>query len=78
MFPVFSNVSKVTMYEGWFSCKDFPRLMNGGRFPPGGRFHFLLSSETLPLLAGNSLLVIQKAKLLNMNSKLWLPPQVKV
>ena len=51
--------------------------MNEGRFPIGGRFHFLLSSETLPLLVGNSLLVIQKAKLLNMKSKLWLPPQVK-
>ena len=38
---------------------------------------FLLSSETLLLLAGNSLLVIQKAKLLDMNSKFWPPPQVK-
>ena len=37
-------------------------------FPAGGRSHFLLSSWTLPLLVGNSLLVIQKAKLLNMNS----------
>ena len=27
-----------------------------GPFPAGGRFHFLLSSWTLPLLAGNSLL----------------------
>ena len=42
--------------------------MNEGRFPAGGRFHFLLSPETLPLLAGNSLSLIQKAKLLNMNS----------
>ena len=51
-----------------FSCKDFPRLMNEGRFKGGGRFHLLLSSKTLPLLEGNSLSVIQKAKLLNMNS----------
>ena len=51
--------------------------MNETRFPAGGRFHFLSSSETLPRLAGNSLLVIQKAKLLNMNSELWVPPQVK-
>ena len=53
--------------------------MNEGRFPGGGRFHFLLSSWTLPLIAdaGNSLSVIQKGKLLNMNSDFWLPPQVK-
>ena len=48
--------------------EDFHRLMNEGRFPEGGRFHFLVSSWTLLLLAGNSLLVIQKAKLLHMNS----------
>ena len=42
--------------------------MNEGRFPAGERFHFLLSSQILLLLAGNSLLVIQKAKLLHMNS----------
>ena len=50
-------------------------MMNEGHFPAGGRFRFLLPSQTLPLLAGNSLLVIQKAKLLNMNSQFWLPPQ---
>ena len=38
--------------------------MNEGRFLEGGKFHFLLASQTLLLLAGNSLLVIQKAKLL--------------
>ena len=54
------------------------RLMNEGRFSAGGKFHFLLSSEILPLFAENSLYVIQKAKLLNMNSTFWLPPQVKV
>ena len=78
MFPLFSNFSELTLYEGWFRCKDFPRLMNEDRFPAGGRFHFLLSSETLPLFAGNILMVIRKAKPLNMNSKLWLPLQVKV
>ena len=36
--------------------------MNEGRFPGGGIFHFLLSSWTLPPLAGNSLLVITKSK----------------
>ena len=46
-------------------------------FPQVGDSIFL-SSQTLPILAGNSLLVIQKAKLLNMNSKHWLPPQVNV
>ena len=56
---------------------DSSRPMNESRFPAGGRFHFLLSSETLPLHAENSLLVIHEAKLLNMNSKFWLPPQVK-
>ena len=78
VFPVFSNFPELTLYEGWFWCKDFPLLMNESRFPAGGRFHFLLPTQTLPPLAGNSLSVIQKAKLLNMNSKLWLPPQVKV
>ena len=58
MFPVFLAI--------FLKHKDFPRLMNEGHFPRGGRFHFLLSSLTL--LAGSSLLVIQKAKLLNMNS----------
>ena len=55
----------------------FPHLMNEGRFPAGGRFHFLLPSQTLPLLAGNSLLVIRRAKLLKMNSYFWLPPKGK-
>ena len=66
--PFFSNSSDTPCMKVGFDVKDFPRLMNEGRFPEGGRFHFLLSSWTLPLLAGNSLLVIQKAKLLNMNS----------
>ena len=48
--------------------ESFLRLMNEGRFPEGGRIHFLLSSCTLLLLARKSLLVIQKAKLLHMNS----------
>ena len=39
--------------------------MNEDRFHGGEIFHFFLS---LPLLAGNSLLGIQKAKLVNMNS----------
>ena len=42
--------------------------MSKGCFPAGGRFHCLLSSYTSRLLAGNSLLVIQKGKLLHMNS----------
>ena len=73
VFPVFRNFSETPCMK---VDKDFPRLMNEGRLPESGRFYFLLSTETLPLLAGNSLLVIQKAKLLNMNSKLWFPPQV--
>ena len=53
--PCFLAIFRNTLYEGWFCCKDFPRLMNEGLFPGGGRFHFLLSFQTLPLLAGNSL-----------------------
>ena len=75
MFLVFSNFSATPCLRVDF---DVPRLMNEGRFPEGGRFHFLLSSETLPLLEGNSLLVIQRAKFPNMKSKFWFPPQVKV
>ena len=48
--PFFSNVLETP-------CMRVGRLMNEGRFPAGGRFHFLLPSQTLPLLA----------KLLNMN-----------
>ena len=48
-----------------FNVNDFLRMMNESRFPECGRFHFLLSSL---LLAGNSLFVIQKAKLLHMNT----------
>ena len=66
--PFFSNSSDTPCMKVGFDVKDFPRLMNEGRFPGGGRLHFLLSSWTFPLLAGNSLLVIQKAKLLNLNS----------
>ena len=48
--------------------KNPTRLIHEGRFPAGERFHFLLSSWTLLLLSGNSLLVRQKAKFLHMNS----------
>ena len=51
-----------------FIVNDFLHMMNESCFPECGRFHFLLSSWTLLLLAGNSLFVIQKAKLLHMNT----------
>ena len=44
-------------------------LISEGRFPAGERFHFLLSSWTLLLLAENSLLVIQKAKFLHIHAR---------
>ena len=65
--PFFSNISETPCMKIGFDVR-ISRLMNEGRFPTGGRFHFLLPSQTLPQLAENSLLVIQKAKLLNMNS----------
>ena len=68
--PFFSNFSETPCMKVGFDVRiSLVCLMNEGRFPAGGRFHFLLPSQTLPLLAGNSLSVIQKAKLLNMNSK---------
>ena len=36
VFPVFKQFFWNTLYEGWFWCKDFPRLMNEGRFPQVG------------------------------------------
>ena len=51
-----------------FNINDFLRMMGGGCFPECRRFHFLLSSWSSLLLAGNSLFVIQKAKLLRMNT----------
>ena len=62
--PFFSNFSETPCMKVGFDV----RIMNEDRFPAGGRFHFLLPSQILPPLAGNGLLVIQKAKLLNMNS----------
>ena len=44
VFPVFRNFSEAPCYEGWIWCKEFPRLMNKGRFHAGGRFHLLFSS----------------------------------
>ena len=35
-----------------FNVNDFLRMMNESCFPECGRFHFLLSSLTLLLLAG--------------------------
>ena len=56
--PFFSNFSETPCVKIGF--EDFLPLMNEGRFLEGGRFHFLLSSQTLLLLAKNCLLVIQK------------------
>ena len=58
-----------------FNVNDFLRMMNESHFPECGRFHFLLSSQTLLLLAGNSLFVIQKAKLLHMNTVVNIAPR---
>ena len=38
--PFFSNLSETPCVKIGFECKDFLRLMNEGRFPEGGRFHF--------------------------------------
>ena len=67
-FPFLSNFSETLCVKIGFDVRiSFVSCMNGGRFPEGGRFHILLSSWTLLLLAGNSLVVIQKARLLDMN-----------
>ena len=57
-----------------FNVNDFLHMINESRFPECGRFHFLLSSWTLLVLAGNSLFVIQKAKLLHMNTVVNIAP----
>ena len=49
MFPGFWQFFWDTLFEGWFRCKDFPRLINKGPFPVGEIFHCLLSSPTLLL-----------------------------
>ena len=58
-----------------FNMNDFLRMMNESCFPEYRRFHFLLSSWTLLLLARNSLFVIQKAKLLHMNTVVNIAPR---
>ena len=66
--PFFGNYSGIPCVKIGFNINDVLRMMNEGCFPECGRFHFLLSSWTLLLLAGNSLFVIQRAKLLHMNT----------
>ena len=74
MFPFFSNFSETPCMKVGFDGRTSLIWWMRAIFPQVGDSIFFC----LPLLAGNSLLVIQKAKLLNINSKLWLPPQVKV
>ena len=52
-----------------FNVNDFLRMMNESRFPECGLFHFLLST------CGDSLFVIQKAKLLHMNTVVNIAPR---
>ena len=68
MFPSFLAIF-LKHSEGWLLCKDFARLMNEGCFPEV-RYSIFFCFPTLYLyLRGTALyLVIQKAKLLNMNS----------
>ena len=66
--PFFSNYSEIPCVKIGFNINKFLRMINESCFPKCRRFHFLLSSWTLLLLAGNSLFVIQKAKLLHMNT----------
>ena len=56
-----------------FNVNDFLCMMNESRFPECGRFHFLLSSWTST--CGDSLFVIQKAKLLHMNTVANIAPR---
>ena len=52
--PFFSNFSEIPCVKIGFNVNDFLRMMNESRFPECGRFHFLLSSWTLLLLAGTA------------------------
>ena len=56
MFPVSSNFSEILCLIISFNVNDFLRMMNKSCFPECGRFHFLLSSLTLLLLAGTAFL----------------------
>ena len=56
--PFFSNVSEIPCVQIGFNVNDFIRMTNESRFPECGRFHFLLSSETLLLLAGTAVVNI--------------------
>ena len=49
----FSNFSETPCMKVGFDVRIFPSDERGP-FLAGRRFHFLLSSQTLPLLAGNS------------------------
>ena len=73
--PFFSNFSEIPCVKIGFNVNNFLRMMNESRFPECERFHFLLSSWTLLLLAGNSLFVIQKPKLLHMNTVVNIAPR---
>ena len=57
-----------------FNVNDFLCMMNESRFSECGTFHFLLSSWTST--CGDSLFVIQKAKLLHMNTVVNIAPGV--
>ena len=50
----FSNFSEIPCVKIGFYVNDFLRMMNESRFPECERFHFLLSSWTLLLLAGTA------------------------
>ena len=73
MFPVFSNFSEIPCVKIGLNVNDFLCMMNESRFPECGRFHFLLSSWTST--CGDSLFVIQKAKLLHMNTVVNIAPR---
>ena len=60
MFPVFSNFSEIPCVKIGFNVNDFLRMMNESRFLECERFHFLLSSWTLLLLAGTAFLLYKK------------------
>ena len=57
-----------------FNVNDFLRMMNESRFPECGRFHFLLSSWTLLLLAGTAFSSYKKTKLLHINTVVNIAP----
>ena len=63
-----SNFSEIPCVKIGFNVNDFLRMMNESRFPECGRFLDFTST------CGDSLFVIQKSKLLHMNTVVNIAP----